>query len=839
MRHGLNVRVPLVLPLEHSQQNIKRNNKVANTFYIPNKPSRREGPVKESQSNWAKKRQKDTSTQTCLYCESKESQTSPVVSKAQEDKDNVPCLSELAGAQHILQDIQELFNHDNDESDNIDDTDLQLYDINARLALEDIRQRHNHQIQYSIFKAWRESCIHYKRERVEQEMKDVQHFKIKRKSIVTALAGVTIGSNQEKKILNRCTNALKQARETLVKKLEKKNQAGGIITEAMLQVELQKIFHDEIQAWDRKRYLRPPFQWMKRNARKMHLLKRKADNYRGFRALYKSFQDWRSSVAKSRQVPLRYSQIVVDAFIDKRRMKLSFKVWHKWSMVMTLAKKLERKILSRQAWLLFQSWSDEARKRVRLRRKVLDKWMAYRYRYTKIAFQRWDAFSRYAACLEAGSAASISKASSGTHSSSSKVRSSTHSKTTICSRTSSKLYESKADKKQEFRSLKQPTLIRGSNYNSTNSTLPSPKEIAAKLNVQPTKEASAKQWQLAWKFHKKMIPILHSTDYCKPPDSSLNLACMWWKALSGNDISSPVYDDQLAYDLLPSGWRKFVSRRVRKLYPRLHHGNVELRTAYLDDAVEKEVEYAHSLKQDYKIRLLCMGAGYDTRGIKMLERKLVDEVMELDLEQVVQAKERLFTRLLKRRPWLKDLKMPILVPSDFNRVEEVKQVLNQVIDDSMQGKEEEWYTIFVFEGVMIYLNDGAPSSLLNITSSALSEKKLFGSLCLADRLENVPGGDEVLGIVELEKNGWNIMDWSPKPGLARHMLRARLIPHVKAIQKSNPELYWFQAFVIAFKAGGDNDFGNNQMEIVDEEGVDVPRLPDSERERRKEIVWQQ
>ena len=339
---------------------------------------------------------------------------------------------------------------------------------------------------------------------------------------------------------------------------------------------------------------------------------------------------------------------------------------------------------------------------------------------------------------------------------------------------SSKLYESQPESKQEFRSLKQPNLIRGSNYNSTNSTLPSPKEIAAKLNVQPTKEASAKQWKRAWKFHKKMIPILHSTDSCKPPDTSLNLACMWWKALSGNDVSSPAYDGQLAYDLLPSAWRLLVSRRIRKMYPRLHHGNVELRTAYLDDAVQKEVEYAHSLKQNCKIRLICMGAGYDTRGIKMLERKIVDEVMELDLEQVVQAKERLFSRLLKRRPWLKDLNMPLLVPSDFNRVEEVKQVLNQVIDDSMQGKEEEWYTIVVFEGVMIYLNDGAPSSLLNVTSSVLSKKKLLGSLCLADRLENVPGGDEALGIVELEKNGWCIMDWSPKPGLARHMLRARL-----------------------------------------------------------------
>ena len=64
-------------------------------------------------------------------------------------------------------------------------------------------------------------------------------------------------------------------------------------------------------------------------------------------------------------------------------------------------------------------------------------------------------------------------------------------------------------------------------------------------------------------------------------------------------------------------------------------------------------------------------------------------------------------------------------------------------------------------------------------------------------------------------------------------------PHVKSIQNSNPELNWFQACVIAFKAGGDNDFGNNQMEVVDEEGIDAPRLPDSERERRQEIVRQQ
>ena len=87
----------------------------------------------------------------------------------------------------------------------------------------------------------------------------------------------------------------------------------------------------------------------------------------------------------------------------------------------------------------------------------------------------------------------------------------------------------------------------------------------------------------------------------------------------------------------------------------------------------------------------------------------------------------------------------------------------------------EWHTIFMLEGVMIYLDDGVPSSLLNITSSVLRENKLEGSLCFADRLENVPGGDFDLGVKELKNNGWEMKDWCPKPGLARHMGSANLL----------------------------------------------------------------
>jgi len=341
---------------------------------------------------------------------------------------------------------------------------------------------------------------------------------------------------------------------------------------------------------------------------------------------------------------------------------------------------------------------------------------------------------------------------------------------------------------QQKRSLSQPNVIRGDKYNKDNSTLPSPKAIAKRLGVIPTKEASAKTWQRAWKLHKRLIPLLHSTDSCKPPDSSLNIACMWWKSLSGNDKSSPVYDNGLSYDLLPSGWRNIL--RFRKLYPRLHHGNVELRTAYIDSQIKDIVQ---NLKQNstketnngetIMCQLICMGAGYDTRGVKMLEQNIVDRVVEFDLPEVVHAKERLYGRLRKRRPWLKEMSMPTLIPADFNNIVDVRQKLFHAIstsrDDGLQKthtqKQEYWHTIFVFEGVMIYLNDGIPSSLLDITSKVLKETKLVGSLVFADRLENVPGGDLNLGQIELQSNGWLLKDWCPKPGLARHMGSAELL----------------------------------------------------------------
>jgi len=126
-----------------------------------------------------------------------------------------------------------------------------------------------------------------------------------------------------------------------------------------------------------------------------------------------------------------------------------------------------------------------------------------------------------------------------------------------------------------FNSNKSSTIIRGSKYE--NSTILTPADAANTVNVKPTREATKQEWQRAWKLHRFMMKILHKFDGCKPKDSKLALACLWWKAIAGNDRTSPVYDYQLSYDLLPSITRWIVNRRICRFYPRLHHANVEIR----------------------------------------------------------------------------------------------------------------------------------------------------------------------------------------------------------------------------------------------------------------------
>lgn len=333
---------------------------------------------------------------------------------------------------------------------------------------------------------------------------------------------------------------------------------------------------------------------------------------------------------------------------------------------------------------------------------------------------------------------------------------------------------------------------RDAKYANPNSTIPTAREAATKLGVQPPIDAPASSYKRAWNMHRAAMPLLHFGDRCKPPDSSLSLMCLWWKALAANDPHSPAYDSYLTYDMLPYLTRWLVGPTFCKWFPRLHHANVEIRTAFLDRSVKHIVEGLVAKEEqpqqesshndnDHqnrpKIRLITLGGGYDARSIKFRQEGLVDHAIELDLPNVVDAKRKLFSdpRLQRRRQRRRDpslklqsvLLLPDLYPVDLNQLSDVEAILTDLV---VSPDHEMWHAIFLFEGVMIYLNEGVPHGLLNVCRNVLRKNNSSrGSLVFADRLERIPGGDYDIARHVLAEAGWRIVDWQPKPGLARHM----------------------------------------------------------------------
>jgi len=315
---------------------------------------------------------------------------------------------------------------------------------------------------------------------------------------------------------------------------------------------------------------------------------------------------------------------------------------------------------------------------------------------------------------------------------------------------------------------------------ANNSTIPTAQDAAARVAVRAPLDVPSKQWKRAWKIHRRAMPFLHFRDPHKPPDSSLSLMCLWWKALAANDPTSPAFDNSLTYDMLPSRTRSLVGKKLRRFYPRLHHTNVEIRTAFLDQAVTKIVQQQQVVRDSEdgsgdkkKIRLITLGGGYDARSIKFRERGMIDQAVELDLPNVVKAKTSIFNskRLKKRRPALTKELLPEFYPVDLNNLEEVASILKRIVSpkDGEDGNDSSWHTIFLFEGVMIYLNEGVPHALLEICRETLGDTPNAGSLVFADRLERIPGGDYEIGTTVLAEAQWRVVDWQPKPGLARHM----------------------------------------------------------------------
>jgi hypothetical protein len=294
------------------------------------------------------------------------------------------------------------------------------------------------------------------------------------------------------------------------------------------------------------------------------------------------------------------------------------------------------------------------------------------------------------------------------------------------------------------------------------------KAIAASVSVKPPSQLPPFVSRFCSKAFRRTVQLAHVLDLtttATPPNSFLSLSCMWWKAIAANDVTSPVHDSGLAYDLLPSYSRWIVSPYVCRLYPRLLHANIEIRTAFLDRAVTQIATLSKT-----RVRLITLGGGYDTRSIKLLERGVIQEAVELDLPAVVQAKQQLLaSQRFQSRRRQGALALPTCYGVDLNQVSQVREILQELL-----AQDDSTATIFLFEAVFLYLNPGIPTALLKLCSE-MSQKDSW--LCLVDRLEGFAGDDRNQETARqvLAKSNWELEEYSPKPGATRHMVMARAI----------------------------------------------------------------
>lgn len=293
-------------------------------------------------------------------------------------------------------------------------------------------------------------------------------------------------------------------------------------------------------------------------------------------------------------------------------------------------------------------------------------------------------------------------------------------------------------------------------------------------------------WKLSWRVHGRCLPWLHFWDAARTPDLDNCLKCLWCKALSGLDATSPAYDAGLAYDMLPSVTRWLVLRLLPlRIFPRLVHYVIELRTTFLNRALKEEMQRVRRSSLDgtflhpTRRRLISLGAGYDTRSVLFLnteeEEFRLDEAFEIDMPQVVESKSIMLQRLLLRRP---GTKLPTLLAQDLTDVDRLQTRLDEIFHSNpSQDQESPTFTFFLVEGVLIYLKEANRSNVLSTCANYLKKSNLEGALLFADRIRK-PSDPQLAEIQNwMRADGWDLVEGSftVHPGKARHMGMARVL----------------------------------------------------------------
>ena len=313
-------------------------------------------------------------------------------------------------------------------------------------------------------------------------------------------------------------------------------------------------------------------------------------------------------------------------------------------------------------------------------------------------------------------------------------------------------------------------------------------QVYKNFNTRPAWKAPKFIWRYSFKLHTLAMKVfLHRFDTLTKslPNSSLSLQIVWWKALQTTNVIAAAW----SYDLLPTYSRWIVGRRIFKFFfPPLSSANIDLRTSFIDTRINDTIKQVRDRDPNTSIRLVTLGAGYDLRSVRLLNTKeeandgednmlKIQSAIEIDLETVVQGKKMLLEskRFQRRRP---NCILPeTMVGIDLNEDSDVlKSKLDLILNGSSSSKRKNVFTIFVLEGILVHLESGSSSRVLEVLSTILKktndnrDNNNNNCCCLifADCIEGITNRSLQDAKCTLHKTGWELIEFVANPTRAPH-----------------------------------------------------------------------
>lgn len=223
------------------------------------------------------------------------------------------------------------------------------------------------------------------------------------------------------------------------------------------------------------------------------------------------------------------------------------------------------------------------------------------------------------------------------------------------------------------------------------------------------------------------------------------MTCLLRAASYYESISQYRCNDVIAPILIPKYFKPLLQLRIgrfilkNKIAPKGMYEYVIVRTKYIDEVFMKAMEKGFD-------QILIFGAGFDSRGIRLNKEEARTIIFEIDAPKTQEAK---INQLKKRK-----ITIPhnvVFIPVDFNK---------EVVRDKLTSKgfRKNKTTLFVMEGLLMYLNDEAVEE----TFKLISEYAGPGSEIVFDcvyasviRRENLYNGEaEVFERVKKAKEQW-------------------------------------------------------------------------------------